>query len=759
MMKNKFKKINLMFAAAAVAATAFGGAVFTNASVASADAVKYNVKDIFATSNANGLVTTEVGTGESKKNVVTFTLGDESYGYIKRDLAFKWFEAGAAKYFTLKMSFKTLDFKTVTLTVDSESAWATKEEQMTNTITFTNDNGTVKAKVNGGDKVATIANPTEAFTVTLGESADAKDGEFSVTVTDSANTATTLDSFTNVGANYAKYSYGDEKFPIKITADLGENPAVDAKQDVLVWEVNGQKFDAITTESSVLKVEDTAAPVLVVNEQIDGFLLGTAFSLDYTVLDVLKSTSLTKTLQYYQYNPTVALSDDAYETLTTSTYFMETSYKVDGSDEYKSVYREKGKEYVSIKIKVGDGTFTGDTAAVYNLSWYANANAVETVDGNPYIIIDRNEEGPKYNAVTDTDVETFENSLLADAAKDVAAGSNSYIYFPSFKWLLDDNNGYRNLKFTISYKTPSSTSPSTSSSLSYNGLKLSVSEEGTYEFKIFATDKAGNAMKAMLDGEEVDVTSSNVWDIESIPSFKFTIKNQGLKVEDETNNYKDTEILDKSYSFDDFKVVGANSLKEEYALYKLNLCQGLDVDDLIAVKYETLAGKLTAAGLATAKANGDYFKYYLDVYADILAEKTGVKKADILASFVKVGEAGDRINNATDEFEKYNWNASAQSMTTVEVGEYLLLADFWEEEIVSQRAVGYRVLVVESEEVKIKGDSEWLKNNVVSVILFAVAGVMLILIIILLLIKPSDETLEDIDGEAAKKETKKKKDK
>jgi hypothetical protein len=283
-------------------------------------------------------------------------------------------------------------------------------------------------------------------------------------------------------------------------------------------------------------------------------------------------------------------------------------------------------------------------------------------------------------------------------------------------------------------------------------LKLSVSEEGTYEFKIFATDKAGNAMKAMLDGEEVDVTSSNVWDIESIPSFKFTIKNQGLKVEDETNNYKDTEILDKSYSFDDFKVVGANSLKEEYALYKLNLCQGLDVDDLIAVKYETLAGKLTAAGLATAKANGDYFKYYLDVYADILAEKTGVKKADILASFVKVGEAGDRINNATDEFEKYNWNASAQSMTTVEVGEYLLLADFWEEEIVSQRAVGYRVLVVESEEVKIKGDSEWLKNNVVSVILFAVAGVMLILIVVLLLVKPSDETLEDV---AAKKDNEK----
>jgi nicotinamide riboside transporter PnuC len=68
------------------------------------------------------------------------------------------------------------------------------------------------------------------------------------------------------------------------------------------------------------------------------------------------------------------------------------------------------------------------------------------------------------------------------------------------------------------------------------------------------------------------------------------------------------------------------------------------------------------------------------------------------------------------------------------------------------------VVIVESEADYIKGETEWLKNNIVSVILFAVAGVMLILIIILLLVKPSDETLDDVDKKAkAKKEKETKK--
>ena len=58
---------------------------------------------------------------------------------------------------------------------------------------------------------------------------------------------------------------------------------------------------------------------------------------------------------------------------------------------------------------------------------------------------------------------------------------------------------------------------------------------------------------------------------------------------------------------------------------------------------------------------------------------------------------------------------------------------------------------VASEKDVIKGETEWLKNNIVSVILFSVAALMLILIIILLLVKPSDETLEDVDAKVVSK--------
>ena len=72
----------------------------------------------------------------------------------------------------------------------------------------------------------------------------------------------------------------------------------------------------------------------------------------------------------------------------------------------------------------------------------------------------------------------------------------------------------------------------------------------------------------------------------------------------------------------------------------------------------------------------------------------------------------------------------------MEEGEYLIGADYWKEELPMQRAMAYKLVIVESEADVIKGETQWLKNNVVSVVLFSIAGVMLVLIIVLLLIKP-----------------------
>ena len=125
--------------------------------------------------------------------------------------------------------------------------------------------------------------------------------------------------------------------------------------------------------------------------------------------------------------------------------------------------------------------------------------------------------------------------------------------------------------------------------------------------------------------------------------------------------------------------------------------------------------------------------------------------------FSEIKEYDDRITeeNAKDEWEaynKYNWSVSSQSFTAAEEGIYVIIADYWEEELPVQRATAYKIVVVDSKIDSIKGTTlSWVKNNLVSVILFGVAGLMLIAIIVLLLIKPSDETMEDIDEKAAKK--------
>ena len=787
MKRKKSTAITLTLAAAVVSATLGGALLGKNVSSSADDAATYELTNVFTVSND---ATVAADSTDAAKTA--FTLPNDGSVTFARNLAFKWFEqSGSANYLTLKFSFKDANFKTVTFSFDSPSAWATKDDKATNVVTFTkNAEGDVEVKVNG-NAATTIAEAdvNKALTLQLGEKTDANDGEFTVSlsVDGTAQTMSEDSKFTNVGANYATYSKSSKTYPLVVTAELADDAAENASTVVLLSEINGQKFDELTEDG---KVTDNAAPVLVLNEILDGFTLGTAFSLDYTVVDVLYKSTVTPSLTYYQYDPTVTeeLTEEEYRELDTSVYFLERGYwKGEGDDkEWTSMFKENDAEYYSIKAELDDGS----KSANIDLSWYATANAVKTFSSVAYIKADNNKDGATYSNISLDDVnyknrvaveweeyggyEKFDADLTA-AAKDKTAGSNSTVNIPSMKWLINDNNGYRNLKFTISYYKPSSStgSPSTNSGLSYNGLTISVEEQGWYEFKVFAVDGADNAMKYYdEDGELVSVTSDNVWDIEEIPSFSFYIANTGIQVEepDSASDKKDTVLLNKTYTMDDIDVTGVTStLKEDYALYKIDLSKynetatrKISQSALTSVDYE----KLNAAIDISSAENKDYFGVYLTAYAKLLAEGLDIDSTDenvakIVACFEKIGEVGDRKNGAMDEdgnyiYEDYNWSATSQSFSTIEEGMFFILADYSEAEQTAVRATAYKLVIVDSEADSIKGETEWLKNNVVSVVLFSIAGVLLILIIILLLVKPSDETLDDVDAKAKKAEKKKK---
>ncbi len=805
-MKRLNKKLLTFVLAGLCVATA--GAATINVVSSADEAEGTAISSVFTSSTGGGKIDVETATG-AETGTLRFTLANGKSVALKRDLALKWYEdvegTVTEKYMDMKFSFKNkADFKTVTFKMESASTVVTENNKAENEVVFSVENGELFVAVNGGAKSAVTS---DDISLSLAKAGDDTLGSFDVKVNGNK-----VGTFTDVGANYADYT-ASKMIPLSFKAETeGEKEAV-----LLFKELNGQKFDAIKDE----KVADTAAPVLVLNQEISSFQFGAAFSLNYEKIDVLQDSGLTETIYYYQYNP--ADTEVKYENkLTTTTYFMDTVYYTDGTNFFKqnneagtltatSVRAKEGKEYVSVKVALGDGKNSKD----YYLSWYANATESKTLtkEGTPvatdYIVIDENTDGAEYkylvadettktNKYTENgvvgspteqdtakekllgEVEKYED-LLAEEAKETKASGDSYIKLPALDWLITDNGGYRGLRFTISYKTPSSATAKSATNLQYNGLKFSISEEGQYEFKVFANDVAGNTMKYYVEDELVTVNATNIWDIEEIPSFKFTIADQAISIKEDVN--KTTEkrvekILDSTYTLSGITVQGAKDAKSLFALYRFDdgkYGKAIGEDTLLKVTYEKLITKANASFSEVGK--GKKFASYLDLYvhtyaAEIAELIKGATPTDeevkaVKDCFVKIEAYNAEITEENDKtaweaYNQYKWDESSKSFKAVEEGNYFIFADYYEDYLPTQRAAAYKLIVVDSKADVIKGESQfaaWIKNNVLSVVLFGLAGLMLIAIVILLLVHPSEETLEDVDAEAAaKKANKKKKD-
>ena len=792
-MKNQKSKLITFMLAAMLGATALGGALASSNVTASADMAEItaSISEMFSATDAK----TGADTTEATKLAFTY----EKTGTVKyrnRSLALKWFnEEGKKEFLTLKF---TLDenFKEVSFDICSAPAWAVTDDKTINTVKFyTEENDgtkTVKVSVNGQAAV-TVANPTQELTLELNDEAIDETampyGELDVRLNGES-----IGKFENVGENYAKYietkkgSTTEKNFPLEITATpiAASNPT-----KVIFSELNKQSL-ALTDG----KITDNAAPVLVVNDQISSFLLGTGFNVDYIAIDVVDQSVSTPTMTYYQYNPEDAEAEKLeYKTLTKSTtsssgtYFMETLYDANwknvGQEGYvadiKSVYAENNNtEFVSIKFEVkDDARKDADKGAIYELAWYAMETAkpagvvADSKQDIDYIKLDRNTEGASYTFITpektagadgvmDTADDKWENKkadnydaivsayqgLIEKAASGILAGSSSEadVNLPQLTGWIYDNNGYKNLKFVICYRATLVSETSTST-LSYDALKLRASKSGDYEFKIYATDKANNPMMYALDGELVEVDSTNIWDIDEIPLLRFHIKNADIKVEEGTSSSsrKESVTLDKSYTLSSFTVLGASSPASEYALYKVT--GAVSESALYSVKFEDIAKKANEVARKAGESDKDYYKRLYELCLGAEGSLTEIQEYNSAIDKDEDAEAWDASDN------KYNWNASNKTFTAAEEGRYVIIGVFTDTSVAAQKAAAYKVILVDGPEDIIQGETEWLKNNIASVILFGVAALMLVAIVILSLVKPSDETLEDLDAPAEKEES------
>ncbi len=817
--KTKTKLLASLLVGSLCAAAVAGGSLFSKGmnSLTLADGeTAYALSEIFkgtgAVIDASGATTQ-----------FTFSSGDKSQAtYYRRNVALQWkaSEAGAVKdkYFSTTFTLTDTNFDTLSMVVETASATATKDEKSVNKVTFTKEVAgdpevvTVKANVNEQTSTLTVEKD-EKLTITLDTVNGAEEaayGEYFVFLSKDGAAREYLGKFENVGSTYAEYIAGDmTPFYFQAKVPDGENSTIKFE------DLNGQSFALEGGD-----ISDTAKPVLVVgNSSIGKLRLGEKVSLDLKAIDVLApSKDVSVSAKYYQFNPTSTEIKYEKDFENNTTAFFETVYEEGGVK--KTVYNHYdggGKEYVSVMYYASDAVYKntevqeGKTEeesklrAEIELVWYADGDAKKNLTtagtAKDYIVLDRNEDGPQYTFLSLDDANSKNKSedmqpgvktneeifaeyqaLVDEAAKDKYVGEGEYVYLPSLMGLIDDNDGYKNLRFGISYKKNSDTSVSSQTNLMYNEVQLPVRVTGNYEFKFFATDHTGNAMKYYLDGELVELDQNNVWEIDEIPSFTFKIESTSDITIDvsATDSRSERKVIDSTYSFAKFTVKGANeSPTEQLGLFRIDVAafnakmqqkyntsrNYLTVANVYGVTYQMMAEKyaekVAAAGfqLMAPEEEVDYFK---GIYAECLLEKIigtswGLSVSDLTDEanglFRRIAEYDSSISETehSEEWEKnnkYNWIPGGRSFKTAEEGVYMVLASYTAD-APARKVAAYKVIVAEDKVDVLPGENNWLQNNLASVILFSVAGVMLIMIIVLLFVKTDKQTLEAVDEKLA----------
>ena len=605
--------------------------------------------------------------------------------------------------------------------------------------------------------------------------------------TGAAIEADLVGKFTNIGGYFLDYrsaSSSTPNTPITFTAEIADE---DESQLVLMRSLNKQSM-ALNSSG---RVDDNTPAVLVLNEDLYAFKLGKKFSLSYEAIDVCDD-NVTVTREYYMLKTE---KDEDDNTL----YYMPNEKAITAEGDERAKYNYKGlntytyflptqenpakQEYVSIRFKLDDDTDANDTYVL--LSWYANKDAKETFEhctgfeeydneGSKdvrqfydreftFIKVNRENDGPYYKyleaqkAKTDddknenvvTNTKAFEDAVgkyklaLEEREAATSAGTGAYIYLPSLRDLIESkNSGYRNLKFSIYYYKPGSTSASSQTSLSYNALKLEVDKEGDYRFRVIAQDASNNAMKYYdKDGELVTLTNSNVWDIEGIPEFTFHINYNGPTIEDPEE--QSLGYRNDRYSFDKFDIIALSGYQTEYTLYRY--------DEVNA----NAAGVKTPSYSDFVKNAKTYFEQFSGL-DEVLTDKTQKILYEISTYQSDVTEDDEAKWNRTDN--DYHWDPdSSLSFIPQVAGFYILKLVVEDYNYPGETAVQYQVVEVRNPIDRIPGQSQWLQENVVSVVLFSISGLLAIVVVVLFLVKPSEKKVEEVDLEKLKGKKKNKK--
>lgn len=695
---------------------------------------------------------------------------------------------------TLGVGFESFAFDRFVITFQSQQFSQTEDEVTTNYIVFMPaDNGKVKVLITDDeesfkDKTASSewasplpeldASDSKEIVIKLSKQAG---GKYAVTLN-----GTECGEFVNVGGNYSRYVSSSRTNPVlplsfKAEWNEGNEPAENTLPALMVlYEINNQRFEIpspsdYTGSNTALNkykvgglVNDTTPPVLCMDEEITYFKATGKLDIDYTVIDVLQSGPSAKA---YYYIPTYA-QVKAGGDLDAAKLFTEIDTDVnlntvEGAGENSSYNPYKDTEnltnlnslnaftdkkvtsLVKIYFTLTDTTYSGGTSTTVYLDWYVGDDFKVKSTGdceyteeeqkkthdNYYIAVMKDDVGARYtfnetNADGKTFAEIFQSKINEIAFDEnghskLSAGSDNKIYLPSVEDLIkDDFTAYTDLKFTVYYRDPDG-STSSSSSLSYNTLSFDIKKKGNYVFTVYATDGAGNNMSYIDDdGELQTISSSDIWDKDfrdRLPWFNFVTTNTGVEIEEA--EAQSTAYVGTKYNVQSFTLKNAIDYKTEYRLYEFD-----------------------RAAYANATGNSLTYEEFMEQLKTLLeTPETRVYFREILPSSELENDAEN-----SEKFSKYEWDASARTFIPQDPNAFYAVKLTVTDDNEAQTKA-YMAINASAKAKTIKGENDWLKNNVASVILLCVAGVSLVGIVLLVVIKPKKTDVDEVSPKKAKK--------
>ena len=378
-------------------------------------------------------------------------------------------------------------------------------------------------------------------------------------------------------------------------------------------------------------------------------------------------------------------------------------------------YRFEETEWKSATSSTIEFTRVGD----YELEIYDSTSAdpdADEADHTYYIYVKESVDAADadYNKTSITyDLEKVAEyqAEVDNAAKNLKTGGTFDV--PSLeKYVKSKDFSYNTVQKTVYYCTPDQLSFSQGSSVKDTTATIAANKIGTYGFYVLFEDCSGNHMTTdtlvLGDGgwyKTVDNDGKTATGEVVIPVFSFNVKESNPpEVTQKVNN---NAYLGLKYEIEAFNIV-ATDYRAEYSLF-FSKDGNFDKDD-----YEN---------------DGEYMRAVLAAATEITEDETYVSGGYI--------------------------DLDALTFTPQETGYYyvrLRIVDSYNNEDVLMS----RPIACKGEAQSVVKEKEFFKNNVVSIIFLAIAGVCLVAIVILLFVKPKEAATVEVADEGAADEKSKK---